>query len=107
MPVQVLPSRLRLMRDEGTMNIKTITVMAALTGVAAQAAEKAGAPAERHVTVCMQGDAGASLALASIHTRLLASNMFAAIGVTIDWRRGFGGCSSPSLKISLTDNTPA
>jgi hypothetical protein len=32
--------------------------------------------------------------------------MFAAIGVTLDWRRGFSGCPSQAIMISLTDNTP-
>jgi hypothetical protein len=38
--------------------------------------------------------------------RWVASRMFAAIGVTIDWRRGFSGCPSRAIMINLTDNTP-
>jgi hypothetical protein len=85
------------------MKLKAITLLTALTGVAGQAAEKAGVPAERHVTVCMQSGPGAGVA---IHARPLASNMFAAIGVTIEWHHGFQGCPSQAIMISLTDNTP-
>jgi hypothetical protein len=77
--------------------------MAALTGVAAQAAENAGAPAERHIIVCMEGETGAGL---KIRARSLASNIFAGIGVTVHWRNGFDGCPSQAIRISITDHTP-
>src|SRR5262249_16653437 len=96
--VQVPSPRLRLKDDEGSgpMNIQTITLIAALTGVAAHAGEKAGAPPVRHVTVCVQNAVDG----ATMQARGLASNVFAAIGVNIDWRQGFSRCPQQSIMIS-------
>src|SRR5437870_5550957 len=83
------------------MRIKAIILMAALTGVAGQAAADAGAAAERNVTVCVDEPALGVGAQA----RSLASEMFAAIGVAIDWRRGLRGCPSQGIMINFTDHT--
>lgn len=83
------------------MKIQAITLMAALTGVAAAANE---GTAERNVTVCMEGNAHSDVA---IRAQWLASRMFAGIGVTIDWRHGLRGCPSQGIMISLSDGTPA
>ncbi len=72
--------------------------MAALTGVAAQAAE-------RHVTVCMEA-AQLGLAESNANARALASTMFARVGVTIKWRLGLRGCPPKSILIGLDDTTP-
>ena len=84
------------------MNIQTITLISALAGVAAHAQENAGASPVRQVTVCVQNAAYG----AATQARGLASDMFAAIGVNIDWRQGFSRCPQQSIMISFTDDTP-
>jgi hypothetical protein len=77
--------------------------MVALTGMTVHAGDGTVARAERSVTVCME--TGPFLGVAE--ARSLASDMFAAIGVQVSWRRGFHGCPSGGILISLADGTPA
>jgi hypothetical protein len=58
--------------------------------------------AQRHVNVCVEGrvDFGVKPAQA------MASEMFAEIGVTVDWRQGLIECPPQGILISLTDRTP-
>ncbi len=86
------------------MKITAMALIAVLTGVAAEATENSGTAAERHVTVCMEGG---PLSPVATQARSLASKMFAVIGVTIDWRQGFGGCPSRGIMIRLSESTPA
>ncbi len=84
------------------MNIRAVAIMAILTGAVAQAVEISDSP-ERHVIICMQsGPYGAEEA----QGKWLAAKMFAAIGVTIDWHRGFSGCPSRSILVRFTWDTP-
>jgi hypothetical protein len=85
------------------MKIAATTMMATLLAVTAQAGEGTDSHAERKVTVCMQGTINPEV---EVTAKWVASRMFAAIGVTIDWRLGFSGCPSRAIMISLTDNTP-
>ena len=62
------------------------------------------APAlERSVTVCMDSVSGLGSAL---QARAIASKMFGAIGVAINWHVGLAACPSQSIQISLSQNTP-
>ena len=79
------------------MKLTAMTLMAALTGVAARAAK-------RNVTVCMEA---AGQPLRKSKARALTSKMFACIGNTIDWRLGLRGCRPPAILISLSNNAPA
>jgi hypothetical protein len=85
------------------MKIAATTMVATLLTVTAQAGEGTDSHAGRKVTVCMQG---AITREVEAPATWVASRMFAAIGVTLDWRRGFSGCPSQAIMISLTDNTP-
>jgi hypothetical protein len=88
---------------EGTMKITATTLMMALTGIAAHAGEGTAAQPGRSATVCMESGPFPGVAQA----RLLASEMFAAIGIRVRWRQGLGGCPSGGILISLADGTPA
>jgi hypothetical protein len=60
---------------------------------------------DRRVTACIEGlDARSTSAV--LMGRALASRMFAEIGVTIEWRRGFRDCPAQGILISLSSNTP-
>ncbi len=83
------------------MRITAITTMAALAGVTAQARETVPT-AERSVIVCREGNADFGVKSA----QAMASEMFAAIGVTIDWREGSGDCPPQGIVISLIPRTP-
>ena len=69
------------------MKIKAITLMAALAGVTAQAAENPAAPA----------------ALA----QSLASGIFAGIGVKVEWRNGLDRCPAQGIMIGLSESAPS
>lgn len=81
------------------MKITAITIMA-LTGMAPHAA---GARAERSVTVCLESGPFAGV----LQARSVASEIFAAIGVTIIWRQGLPGGPSNTIIVSLDGATPA
>lgn len=91
------------MKSIWSVSFRAITLLAAMGGAAALAAENPDANAERHVMVCMEGNEGA----ASLQARALASHMFAVIGVTIDWRVGLRGCPSHGIRVILSTGTPA
>lgn len=73
-------------------------MIAALSGVTAQAAE-------HKVTVCMESPE-VGLTESSASARALASTMFARIGVTVKWRLGLRGCPPKSILIAWDDGTP-
>jgi len=85
------------------MKIVIVTMMALMTGAAAQAGETRHS-AERTVTVCVEGVAPKTLLPIA---KGIASKMFAGIGVTIYWRQGLGDCLAQGIVVELTDNTPA
>jgi hypothetical protein len=84
------------------MRITSTAALAVVAAVVAQAGE-AVQPAERKVTVCMEGGSAFGVKPA----QAMASEMFGGIGVTVDWRNGSAGCTPQSILISLTDRTPA
>jgi hypothetical protein len=73
-------------------------MIALIAGAAAQAKLDIGPP-ERTVVVCTALDPR------SFQARALASEMFAAIGVTMMWR-AVPGCPEEGIRITLTENTP-
>jgi hypothetical protein len=78
-----------------------MAMTAALTGIAAHAEENVQTD-ETRVTVCTEGNADPRVGAPS---QAIASQMYAAIGVTIDWRQRLGGCPSQGVRISLTHFT--
>ena len=58
---------------------------------------------ERSVSVCMERGSGFGPGL---QARATASQIFAGIGVRIDWHVGLESCPLHSIKISLGQNTP-
>jgi hypothetical protein len=76
----------------------TMITMTVLIGLGAHAAEPAG---PRPVTVCMGLGALAAESIA----RILATKMFADIGIILDWRSP-RACSAEAILISFTGNTP-
>jgi hypothetical protein len=86
------------------MKTTAITTVLLMAGVLAHAQSK---NAERTVTVCMERiDTHASFEVAA-RARELASEMFAGIGVAIEWRLGLRGCPAQAILISLSYDTPA
>jgi hypothetical protein len=85
------------------MNINVITLTAALFATGAQADSAANVAAERSITVCTEFSTGVEWATRS---RWIASEMFANIGVTVDWRHDFKLCPSDAIRISVGVNTP-
>jgi hypothetical protein len=82
-----------------------LTAMMAMT-VAAGMTVQAGTTNKNQVTVYVQNSAGVPFAVGN-QAEVLASSMFASIGVKIDWRRGQAPASGRSLAIQLTANTPS
>jgi hypothetical protein len=82
------------------MKITAVTIMA---WSAAFAANSEPLHAPRSATVCMENDASPALSRA----RMIASKMFAGIGVEIGWRHGLGGCPEQGIRISLILDTPS
>jgi hypothetical protein len=80
------------------MTAATIAAAGAQPRVAPQNAAPGNA---RKLTVCMNEAAGAAPAMA----RKTVSQMFAGIGVTIDWRTQRGDCPADALKIRLSNKT--
>ena len=85
------------------MRIAVLTTIGALASVVVQAGEPVRA-AERVVTVCMTGGPGTVIRTPA---KVIASKMFAAIGVTVNWREGFRDCPPQGIFLSLTEETPA
>jgi hypothetical protein len=85
-----------------------IAAMAAMTMGVALAAGRIGPETpdtrnpERTATVCVEGHAGFTLSRAES----IASEMFASIGVGIDWRPSLHDCPVEGIKISFSDVTP-
>ena len=83
------------------MRIAAVARMAVIATLTGQAGETA--PADQHtVTVCREGNADYGVKSA----QAMAAEMFAAIGVTIDWREGLAGCPAQGILISLIPETP-
>jgi hypothetical protein len=59
---------------------------------------------EPKVPVCLVAAVGFDLAA---RVKMITSQMFAAIGVTIEWRTPWRNCPAQAIRISLTSNTPA
>lgn len=91
------------MKSIWSVSFQAMTLAAAMGGVTALAAENPDANAERHVTVCIEGNAD----FTTIRARLIASQMFERIGVTIDWRIGLRRCPSQGVMVTLGLGTPA
>ena len=75
-----------------------VVVMAGAT-LQARAAEPAN---QKRITVCMESVSGAVAGQA----RMLASQMFAQVGITIDWHTELSACQAQEIKISLSTATP-
>jgi hypothetical protein len=86
------------------MKITAMATMALIAGSVAHAKSAARA-AEWSVTVCVER--GAAVLVTTGQAEMIASQMFAAIGVTIDWRRGLPGCPEQGIQVSFNDSTPA
>ena len=87
------------------MKSTTITTLVLMTGVLAQG-ETSIAAAPRKATVCMEETDTRVAPGVALTSRALASKMFAAIGVAIDWRRGLRHCPADGILISLSYLTP-
>jgi hypothetical protein len=87
------------------MKIAAMTTVVLMAGTLANG-ESAGRPAERKVTVCVEGMGMPGVAGADLKAQALASRIFSGIGVTIDWRRGLAGCPAQGIQISLIHDTP-
>ena len=85
------------------MRISAMTMVATLLAITAYAGEGADSYAKSKVSVCIQGAVFPEI---GVRARWLASRMFSAIGVTLDWRGGFSRCPSGAIMVSFTDNTP-
>jgi len=85
------------------MRIAVIATIGALASMAGQAAESVKA-VERVVTVCLTGGPSA---LVRTPSKAMASKMFGAVGVTLNWHEGLRHCTPQSILLSLTDKTPA
>jgi hypothetical protein len=87
------------------MKIVAMTAVVLMAGTVANA-ESAGMPAERKVTVCVEGMDTPAVAGNDLKARTLASRIFSGIGVTIDWRRGLAGCPAQGIQIRVLQETP-
>jgi hypothetical protein len=88
------------------MNIAAITILATTIGAASQATAMDKAKDWR-VMVCVENSVGFSvLPLAE----QVASHIFSAAGVGIDWRQGLAGCPVEGIRVTLSalsDHAPA
>jgi hypothetical protein len=83
----------------------TLAATAAIT-IAAGMTVQARAANENRVTVYVQNKAAVPLAVTN-RAQVLASSMFASVGVRIDWRKGQPAASGQALILELRDDTPA
>ena len=79
--------------------------IAALVVIVAAASAQAGQPnrAPSAVTVCM---ATGSVPFIVLQAKQIATQMFAGIGVTIQWRRSGKSCPADAVQIGLSEHTP-
>jgi len=80
----------------------TALIMAAIMTAAALQARGADQNETRKLAVCMDGAPGPEPTVA----RMTVSQMFAGIGVAIDWHTQMADCPADALKISLSNKTP-
>jgi len=83
------------------MRIAALTAMLIAAAASAWGAAGLAPSARRKVTVCMEIGAGEDFG----HAKIMAAEMFARIGVTLEWHRP-SRCSSGGLRISLSNRTP-
>jgi hypothetical protein len=103
----VFASRLRLWLERKRGGAMRIAVIATIGALASSWVVQAGEPviaAERVVTVCLAGGPSKSVRTPS---KAMASKMFAAIGVTLNWHEGLNDCPPQGILLSLTEKTPA
>ena len=84
-----------------------IAMVVTIGALASSWVVRAGEPAiaaERVVTVCLTGGPSKSVRTPS---KVMASKMFAAIGVTLNWHEGLNDCPSQGILLNLTEETPA
>ena len=84
------------------MKIGAMASMTVVTAMAAHA-EDTDLATKHSVIVCMEATAGLMVVPQS---RAIASKMFAAIGLSIDWRRGLSSCPPEGIQINLTAEAP-
>jgi len=84
------------------MKLTAIMAMIVAAGITVQA----GSPNPNEVTVYVRNGAGVPLEVTS-QAEVIASSMFATIGVKINWRRGEAPASGKAIVIELADHTPA
>jgi hypothetical protein len=84
------------------MKTTALLVLAAMAGLTAHAGEPQS-NGYQTVTVCTEGGIGIGVTPLA---QLIASKMFAEIGVTIHWHPGLQGCPTLGILISLGDQTP-
>jgi hypothetical protein len=102
----VIPSGFRSARwkQEGTMKIPMMVAMAVVTGMSARART-----AEQKVTIYLENNADIPSPVLS-RARTLAAEMFAGVGVRIEWRAGQRSKSQllreRAIAVLLTFNTP-
>jgi hypothetical protein len=78
------------------MRIAALTAMLIAATASAWGAAGLAPSAGRKVTVCMEIGAGEDFG----HAKMMAAEMFAFIGVTLEWHRPRGNRRSPSLPSS-------
>ena len=81
------------------MKIAAVTMVT----LAATAHSAAGQTGEQKVVVCMEDSATFGIAPLA---QMIASGMFARIGVAIQWHHGLLGCPELGIQISLSQRTP-
>ena len=86
---------------ELTGKLTALIIAATMTATALQARGE-DQNETRKLAICMDGAAGQEPSMA----RLTVSQMFAGIGVAIDWHTHMAGCPAGALKISLSNKTP-
>jgi hypothetical protein len=84
------------------MKLAAMMAMAAAMGATGWAGE-IGGTGERTVKVCMEP--GTDI-FATLRAQMVASKIFAEIGVKIEWHRQ-DSCPAEALRISLSNSTPA
>jgi hypothetical protein len=84
------------------MRIAAMATMVVFAGMLAHA-RKPVQPEKLRLSVCTEVVADFRFAAQS---QGIASKMFAALGVRINWRQGLGGCPPQGILITLSDRTP-
>ena len=85
---------------ELTGKLTALMIAATMTATALRA--RAAQNETRKLAICMDGVPGPEPTVA----RMTVSQMFAGIGVAIDWHAQMAGCPADTLKISLSNKTP-